>query len=216
MRALLSPLFALLLALPAFAAATDADEYAARRAELMRRIGPDAMLILRSPAAQVRNGDVDWPFRQEDSLLYLTGLDNPDTTLVLVPGEDTHREIVFTLDSDPAAELWTGRIPSVEEVSKRSGVTEVVSETRFEDFIRAAMEGRAWGDSKSYRSFATAGLPNWQQKLRGGKAVVWMILENRHFGDDASAEQQFVERLRRSYPELQFRDAFPRIVARSS
>lgn len=209
MRAMLSPLFALLLTLPALAAAIDADEYAARRAEVMRRIGPDAMLILRSPPLQTRNGDVDWPFRQEDSLLYLTGLENPYTALVLVPGEQTHREIVFTQDSDPAAELWTGRIPSFADVSKRSGVTEVVSDTRFDDFIRAAMEGRAWGDSKAYRSFATAGLPNWMQKRRDGQAVVWMILENRHFGDDASAEQQLVERLRRSYPELQFRDAFP-------
>ncbi|HRG17422.1 MAG TPA: aminopeptidase P N-terminal domain-containing protein, partial [Pseudomonadota bacterium] len=71
MRNLPTLLLALLLALPAFASATDADadEYAARRAEVMRRIGPDAMLILRSPPPQTRNGDVDWPFRQEDSLL---------------------------------------------------------------------------------------------------------------------------------------------------
>jgi len=211
MRNLPTLLLALLLALPAFASATDADadEYAARRAEVMRRIGPDAMLILRSPPPQTRNGDVDWPFRQEDSLLYLTGLDNPDTTLVLVPGEETHREIVFTLDSDPAAELWTGRIPSFEDVSARSGVTEVVSADRFEEFVRAAMEGRAWGNPGTYRSFATAGLPNWQRQLRGGQAVVWMILENRHFDGGASAEQQLIERLRRSYPELAFRDAFP-------
>ena len=145
MRAMLSPLFALLLTLPALAAATDADEYAARRAEVMRRIGPDAMLILRSPPAQVRNGDVDWPFRQEDSLLYLTGLDNPDTTLVLVPGDEAHREIVFTLDSDPAAELWTGRIPSFDEVSKRSGVTEVVSETSVTGSAELAEAGKGMG-----------------------------------------------------------------------
>lgn len=209
MRTLPTLLFALLLAVPLTAVASHADDYAARRAELMRRIGPDAMLILRSPPPQVRNGDVDWPFRQEDSLLYLTGLEHPDTTLVLVPGEDAHREIVFSHDSDSAQELWTGRIPSFDDVSRRSGINEVVSDRRFEEFIRAAMEGRAWGDPKTYRSFATAGLPNWQQKVRDGKAVVWMILEHRHFGGDASAEQQLVERLRRSYPELQFRDAFP-------
>lgn len=213
MRALPTSLLTLLLTLPAVVSATDAAEYAARRAEVMRKIGPDAMLILRSPPPSVRNGDVDWPFRQEDSLLYLTGLDHPDTALVLVPGEDAHREIVFTQDSDPAAELWTGRIPNFEDVSARSGVTEVVSARRLDDFVRAAMEGRSWGDPATYRSFATAGLPNWQRKVRDGRAVVWMMLENRHFGDDASAEQQLVERLRRSYPELQFRDAFALLTA---
>ncbi len=213
MRAFLKLSSVLMFALPLAAAATDAGEFAARRAELMRRIGPDGMLILLSPPAQVRNGDVEWPYRQEDNLLYLTGLENADTSLVLVPGEDAHREILFTRDSDPAQELWTGRVPGVREVSARSGVAEVVSAGRFEEFIRTAMEGRAWGRSGTYRSFATAGLPNWQKKLRDGKAVVWMIQENRGFGEEAGAEQRFIERLRRSYPELQFRDAFPLLTA---
>lgn len=202
-------LLALLLALSGSVAATTAADYAARRAELMRQIGPDGMLILLAPPPRKRNGDVDWPFRQEDSLLYLTGLPNADTWLVLVPGEAEHREIVFSADSDPARALWTGFVPSFKDVSERSGIGEVVSSTRFRDFLRAAMEGRAWGDARTYRSFATAGLPNWQRRLRSGKAVVWMILEDRGFGGPPTAEQALVEELRRSYPELQFRDAFP-------
>lgn len=210
MRALPTLLIVLMLTVPVIVSgASGAEEYAARRAEVMRRIGPNAMLILRSPPAQVRNGDVDWPFRQEDSLLYLTGLEHADTSLVLVPGEEAHREIVFSQDSDPATELWTGRVPSFDDVTARSGVAEVVSAGRFEEFLQSAMEGRAWGDTRTYRSFATAGLPNWQQTVRDGKAVVWMILENRHFDGDGDAAQRLIERLRRSYPELQFRDAFP-------
>ncbi len=209
MRAFLTYPCALLLALPLAAGAADAGEFAARRAEVMRRIGPDGMLILLSPPAQVRNGDVEWPYRQDDNLLYLTGLGNADTALVLVPGEAAHREVVFTRDSDPAEELWNGRVPGADEVSARSGVAEVASAARFEAFIRAAMEGKAWGDSTVYRSFATAGLPAWQRKVREGKAVVWMLQEERGFGGQAGPAQAFIERLRRSYPELQFRDAFP-------
>ena len=96
-----------LLLLPGSAAAIDTAiaDHAARRAELMRRIGPEGMLILLAPPAKNRNGDVDWPFRQEDNLLYLTGLENPGTALVLVPGEARHREILFSEDSDPSQEL---------------------------------------------------------------------------------------------------------------
>lgn len=203
---------ALILA-PAMVAAATPEEYAARRAALARQIGPDAMLILMSPPDQVRNGDVSWPFRQEDSILYLTGLAEPETTLVLVPGEQDHREIVFSRDSDPSQELWTGRIPSFDEVSKRSGVAEVASAGQFDGFVRAAMEGRPWGKPSTYRSFGSPGLPAWRQKLRDGKATVWLIMESRGFGGDASVEQQFIEKLRRSYPELQFRDAFPLLVS---
>lgn len=208
--ALLPILLPILLSIaPASATAATPADLAARRAELMRQIGPDAMLILPAAPVRNRNGDVDWPFRQDDNLLYLTGLDNPGTALVLVPGEAGHSEVVFSADSDPARELWTGRIPDFKEVSARSGVQEIVSNTRFDDFLRAAMEGRAWGTSPAYRSFATAGLPHWQQALRKGKAVVWMVLEQRGFGGATSAEQALIDQLRRSYPELQFRDAFP-------
>lgn len=201
----------LILLVPAMALA--APDYAKRRAELMRRLGPDAMLVLVSPPPAQRNGDVDWPFRQEDSLLYLTGQNEPETSLVLVPGESEHREIVFTRDSNPAQEVWTGRIPTRDEVGKDTGVKEVVSSTRFRPFLQAAMEGRSWGDPRTYRSFGGPGLPAWRDKVRTGKAQVWMILENRNFGGTPSAEQQLQQELRAAYPELQFRDAWPELQA---
>ena len=99
-----------ILAAPALAG-TAPGEYAARRAALARQIGPDGVLVLMSPAPAQRNGDVDWPFRQEDSILYLTGLAEPETTLVLIPGDAERKEVVFSRDSNPATEVWTGRIP---------------------------------------------------------------------------------------------------------
>jgi Xaa-Pro aminopeptidase len=66
-------------------------EYQARRAALAKSIGPDALFIAFSSEPARRTGDVDWPFRQEDNLLYLTGLNEPDTTLVLLPGERERR-----------------------------------------------------------------------------------------------------------------------------
>jgi Xaa-Pro aminopeptidase len=197
--------------LPAIAVA--GPDYAARRAELMRRIGPDSMLILISPPAAQRNGDVDWPFRQEDSLLYLTGQNEPETSLVLMPGEPDHKEIVFTRDGDPAQEVWTGRIPPRKEVATNTGVSEVVSSTRFRAFLQAAMEGRPWGDARTYRSFGGPGLPAWRDLVRDGKAKIWVITESRNFGGPPSAEQKLVADLRQAYPELQFRDAWPLLTS---
>jgi len=201
-------LFVLLLVAPGFATAGPED-YAARRAELARRIGPDGMLILMSPPAAQRNGDVDWPFRQEDSLLYLTGQNEPETSLVLVPGESEHNELIFVRDSNPSQEVWTGRIPSRDQVSKETGIKQVVSSTRFRGFLQAAMEGRSWGESRLYRTYGPSGLVAWRDRVRSGKAVVWMIMETRALGGEPSAELKLVEELRRSYPELQFRDAWP-------
>ena len=197
----------LLCLVPAIASADPAD-YAAHRAELARRIGPDAMLVLVSPPATVRNGDVGWPFRQEDSLLYLTGLNEPETSLVLLPGEAAHQEVLFVRDSDPATEVWNGRIPTRDEVGKTSGIKEVASASRFRAFLQAAMEGRGWGGGAG-----AAGMPAWRERVRTGKAEVWVILEDRAFGGEPTPGLKLVEELRRSYPELQFRDAFPVLAA---
>ena len=47
------------------------SEYRARRAAVAKAIGANGVFIALSPAPARRTGDVDWPFRQEDSLLSL-------------------------------------------------------------------------------------------------------------------------------------------------
>src|SRR6185295_17686177 len=73
-------------------------EYQARRAALATAIGRDAVFIALSAEPARRTGDVDWPFRQEDNLLYLTGMNEPETTFVLLPGERERREVIFSRD----------------------------------------------------------------------------------------------------------------------
>jgi len=88
--------------------------YAERRAELMRRIGPDAALVLASPPEQLRNGDTHYKFRQDSDILYLTGFEEPGTVVVLRPGHDKSRFVLFVRPRDPAEETWTGRRAGVE------------------------------------------------------------------------------------------------------
>jgi len=94
--------------------ATSPAPYAERRAELMRRIGPDAALVLASPPEQLRNGDTHYKFRQDSDILYLTGFEEPGTVVVLRPGHDKSRFVLFVRPRDPAEETWTGRRAGVE------------------------------------------------------------------------------------------------------
>jgi Xaa-Pro aminopeptidase len=88
--------------------------YAERRAELMRRIGPDAALLLASPPEHLRNGDTHFKFRQDSDILYLTGFEEPGAVVVLRPGHETARFVLFVRPRDPAEETWTGRRAGVE------------------------------------------------------------------------------------------------------
>ena len=97
--------------MPAQVARITAAEYQARRAALAKAIGPDAVFIAFSFEPARRTGDVDWPFRQEDNLLYLTGMNEPDTTLVLLPGERERKELIFRAIAIPPPSRAPERFP---------------------------------------------------------------------------------------------------------
>jgi len=97
----------------------------ARRRAAMEQIGEKGILILY--AAEPRNyaGDVDWPYRQENDFFYLTGITQPGSTLVLMPGATGIREILFMPPSNPAQEVWTGHILTADEGRRISGIQNV-------------------------------------------------------------------------------------------
>src|SRR5881296_388468 len=60
-------------------------ELAARRKHVADAIGPKAMLVLFSAEPRLYTNDVDYQFRQENNLYYLTNLNQKRATLVLMP-----------------------------------------------------------------------------------------------------------------------------------
>ena len=86
-----------------------ADDLKARRGRVMERLGPDAMLVLSSAPLQRYSLDVDYEYRQDSNLYYLTGITQDETMLVLMPGNESHREVLFIKDKNPMLEHWRGR-----------------------------------------------------------------------------------------------------------
>jgi Xaa-Pro aminopeptidase len=189
------------------------SEYQARRAALARTIGTDAVFIAFSFEPARRTGDVDWPFRQEDNLLYLTGMNAPDTTLLMLPGEPEHREVIFSTDRDPSNERWTGRILSPEDVTKATGVREVLSARRFDAFIDALFQGTPFGNRRPSGYYTPPLAPAFLSAFRSGRAEVWLLLQDRGSRGALTREQQFAEQLRRRYPDARIRDAAPMLLA---
>lgn len=205
----------LLVSTAAFAQVIPATEYQARRERVARSIGPNAMLVITSPPPAERNGDVSYPFRQDDHLLYLTGITQSNTTLVLIPGEEKYREILFVDEANPAREVWTGRLMTADEVRAVSGVAEISGSGTFRQFVEAALSGAPFGRAgDAYGSFRGAAMPGFRELVRGGRAEVWVPLRRRGTTEiDAPRELRFVTDLRRRYPEVSIRNVDPVLVA---
>src|SRR5215213_4949014 len=57
-----------------------------RRERVAQSVGPQSLMILFSTEPRVYANDVDYPYRQENNLYYLTNLKQKGATLVLLPG----------------------------------------------------------------------------------------------------------------------------------
>src|SRR5687767_10714089 len=84
------------------------DDLKARRSRVMERLGPDAIAIFWSAPERVYSTDVNYEYRQDSNLLYLTGIDQEDTILVLMPGNETRKEMLFVREADARREHWNG------------------------------------------------------------------------------------------------------------
>ena len=120
---------------PTIAEAERVAELRLRRQEAMKRMSPSGIMVLLSAEPRIYTNDVDYHYRQENNLYYLTGIRQHGAVLVLVPGAKRTREILFMPERDPRYETWNGRMMSAEEARARSGVAEVWDTKRMTGFL---------------------------------------------------------------------------------
>ncbi len=91
--------------------------------QLLRAEGAAALCFAARP--QVRNHDAEYRYRQNSDFWYLTGLDEPEAALLLLPGSDAGDEPethLFLRERDAHEELWAGRRLGVDAAPEVLGV----------------------------------------------------------------------------------------------
>lgn len=123
-----------------------------RRAEVMEAMGTGVAVL---GSAAVRSIEAHGPhpqdsdFRQDNDFFYLTGLETPNSWLVLIAGEDGSRQArLFLPVRDTATERWTGpKLGPGAEAVALTGVDSVLPATDAEREITRLVFGRgspAW------------------------------------------------------------------------
>lgn len=121
------------------------DDLKARRARLMEKLGPEAVAILWSAPPRLYSLDVDYEYRQDSNLLYLTGMDQEDTILLLMPAAKTKKEVLFVREPNPRREHWSGHTLTKQEVTEKSSIETVYFVSELEPYLSAMLERRPYG-----------------------------------------------------------------------
>lgn len=117
------------------------SEYKMRRDSVMKMIGNDAAAIFYSAPEKMRNGDVDYLYRQADNFFYLTGFTEPNSILILSPKgirikiddstTQTVNEVLFVQEKNALSEAWTGRRYGTEGAKKLIGMQAALTNDKF-------------------------------------------------------------------------------------
>ena len=115
-------------------------EFKKRRKQLLKAIGKGSAAILPAAPQLIRNNDAEYAYRQESSFYYLTGFNEPEAVLVLIPGRQ-NEYVLFCRDRDPAMEIWTGKRSGQEGVVAEYGVDEAFSISDIDQELPGLLEG---------------------------------------------------------------------------
>ncbi len=139
----------------------NAREFARRRRQLMRMMEPNSIAILPAAPQQLRNRDVEYPYRQDSDFHYLSGFPEPEALLVLVPGRKAGAFLMFCRERNREQEIWTGHRAGPEGAVEDFGADDAFPIGDLDDILPGLIEGRE-------RIYYTLGVrPEFDQKLIG-------------------------------------------------
>lgn len=133
---------------PQFSDAERQAELARRRQAIAAKMSANSVMVLFSAESKIYTNDVDYEYRQENNLYYLTALKKKGSKLVLMPGNTETPEVLFLPKRNPLTETWDGKMYSQEEARQISGVKTVLDLEDFEPFLAALKAGQSFNKIK--------------------------------------------------------------------
>ena len=194
-------------------------ELAARRSRVAQAIGSKSLLVMFSTEPRVYTNDVNYQYRQENNLFYLTNLKQKGATLVLLPGNTQVPEILFLPKRDPAAETWTGHMYSPQEANEISGISEIWQANEFEPFISALRNRQPYRPKPE--SILMSALPPSTQIANGngfepmfdaaakGEAGIYLLVPREPESREYKQEQRFASDWAKSASGYSVKNAWP-------
>ena len=82
-------------------------EYLKSRKKLITKMPKNSLAIIFGSNSLIRNGDVEFPFRQNSDFFYLTGFEEPNA-VAIIESDDSGEFTIFCQDKDPSKEQWEG------------------------------------------------------------------------------------------------------------
>ncbi len=113
------------------------DLFISNRAKFMKAMKPNSVAVVVANDEMPRTGDANYSFRQHSDMLWLTGIDQEETAVILCPDhpDPSRREMLFLRKTNAHIAVWEGHKYTKEEGRAASGIQTVFWMDEFEDVL---------------------------------------------------------------------------------
>jgi Xaa-Pro aminopeptidase len=111
----------------------DTQLFVTNRKKLTKALKPQSLALFNSNDLMPTNADGHLPFRQNNDLFYLSGVDQENSILVICPDfpDKKYREVLFLQETNEQIATWEGHKLTKEEARELSGVQTIVWTSEF-------------------------------------------------------------------------------------
>lgn len=115
----------------------DPQFFVRNRDRLRGLLKPNSIVIVKANDIYPTNADGSMPFKQNADLFYLSGVDQEETVLVLMPDavDPKEREILFVKETSEHIAVWEGEKLTKEQAKKHTGIDRVEWVSGFEGWL---------------------------------------------------------------------------------
>lgn len=98
------------------------------------KLKPKSLAVFNANDVLPTNADGTMPFRQNNDLFYLSGIDQEETVLVIFPDapDGVHKEVLFLRETNEHIAVWEGEKLTKEEARRISGIQKIYWTHEFE------------------------------------------------------------------------------------
>ncbi|HMW49023.1 MAG TPA: aminopeptidase P N-terminal domain-containing protein, partial [Cellvibrionaceae bacterium] len=118
------------------------SEFSARRRALMDAMETDSIAIIPSAQEKIRSRDTHYSFRQDSDFHYLSGFNEPQAVLVLLPGRKQGEYVIFCRERNLEKEIWDGFRYGPEGACASFGADDAYPIDDIDDILPGLIEGR--------------------------------------------------------------------------
>jgi len=165
------------------------SEFARRRKALMAQMEPNSIAIVPAAPERPRSRDTEYHYRQDSDFLYLSGFEEPDSVLVLIPGRAHGAYVLFVRERNREREIWDGYRAGPEGACSDYEADDAFPIDDIDDILPGLLEGKqrvyyAMGKDSEFDQRVMGWVNSIRAKVRSGATPPGEFLDLSHFLND--------------------------------